>query len=223
VRTKISTSLGSCEETHFSCLATASLFEQIDSNHDGEVDWEELKQHGMVLQRLPEELGELTGDSGKCVAGGKMSRHDFDSFITTSLEAAFQCFDKNNSGVLEQNEQLVIYQLFGECHTQFEPQPPMSKQQFVQKILEIGSTLGWAAFQNGFLKILEQAHYAAAFLVADEPATAATTVASRYFSHLTTPARHRMYPYRHEVMAAQTVPLAASVPARSANLQSWMA
>ena len=112
-------------------LFAASLFEQIDSNHDGEVDWEELKQHGMVLQRLPEELGELTGDSGKCVAGGKMSRHDFDSFITTSLQAAFKCFDKNNSGVLEHNERLVIYQLFGECHTQFEPQPPMSKQQFM--------------------------------------------------------------------------------------------
>ena len=210
-------------------LFAASLFEQIDSNHDGEVDWEELKQHGMVLQRLPEELGELTGDSGKCVAGGKMSRHDFDSFITTSLQAAFKCFDKNNSGVLEQNEQMVIYQLFGECHTQFEPQPPMSKQQFVQKILEIGSTLGWAAFQNGFLKILEQAHYAAAFLVAEEPATTAkycetNTVASRYFSHLATPAlhtaRHRMYPYRHEVMAAQTVPLTASVLAQSTKRQS---
>ena len=39
------------------------LFQQIDCDQDGVISWSELKQHGLVVERFPGDVGVLLGDA----------------------------------------------------------------------------------------------------------------------------------------------------------------
>ena len=139
------------------------MFEMLDVNSDGNVSWDELKQHGLVLERFDGDTGVLLGDGGKFGEGTVMSPDDFEKFVVSSLELVFRCLDKDGSQQLEAGEQEVVWQLFG-VYDSFEARPAMGCVEFVDWIIDTGMDLGWAGFQAGFLKMLEQAYYAVAFI-----------------------------------------------------------
>ena len=51
----------------------SGLYNELDTNKDGTVSWQELQQHGLVMQQFPGDMGTLLGNAQSAGWAGTMS------------------------------------------------------------------------------------------------------------------------------------------------------
>ena len=139
--------------------ALRALFAELDTDRSGGVSWAELREHGLLMERM---MSAASDGSPQWLTdartGGwsqEMDIHAFREVLHSALEHVFVALDTDHSQMLESDEQRQVWRAFG-VEAAFNPQPPQQSRVFVNWVLQACGQLGWQRFGAGFLNLLRR-------------------------------------------------------------------